>query len=236
MARSKPKAGPRTGKPVFECRPHVLNASAEAVLAQLTGLDADSRECVPMLQKIAGVLGEYRQLEQALDNSPRASDYMTTSAALVKHSETLLRALDTLSPVIYDNLLSRLASAVAHGKRLELLFPLDESDDIERTKVAIEKLHSAASILLREASLGRRKDGRPTREAMRRTVARLSTIYRRQCGGPPTPRKERGAIRFASDLEKNERAFIEHALAQIGVTISADSLRKLLCPPPPRRR
>lgn len=233
MARSKPVSGPRTGNPVFRVIPHKLSIDAQRSLARLAGIRDNENAQEAMLSAIAYQLGRYHELEQALDNAPRASDHANACKVLIKRCDVLLTEIGGLNPVFRENLVARLfgvptAAEIDLAKNEKLLdfnLVLNSSDGVEEAAREVTRLRDAAMSLLSDAN-PQPSDGASTRDARLQTIANLQAIFEAHYKGPATPATKRGAFTIASEKDKRERKFIEYALEQLGISLSDEVLQK----------
>lgn len=221
MASRVRKRGTEPGPSIWRSLPFGISEETELALLGHAGIqNAASTEARHLLGAAGLLLGQYRGAVQALDNAPRAVEYVRAARAISSHCDALAKLLQSLPPHVRDQVQAELFAV-----------PSAELPAIEN---AIARLRAAAAtmagIYAREPSRGRR----PMR-ALALTVARLRELFQAHYAGPRDPPRQRGAFKYRSEMQERERRFVLCALDAIGIH-SADLDRLMRRERSPRQK
>jgi hypothetical protein len=215
MARSTPKLGARGQGSAWRDRPHVLTNEACKHLAKFIGLTPgnDPQALDGVLAEVSRLLGLYLPAVQALDNAPRASEYVQSFGRLATQACDLRRGLDVLSPHVREQLDAYLIAR--------------STGSLESAEKAIRDLVTSLEEGQRSwRKTGVKSSGRPKQVALRMVVGDLRAVFRRYYRGPLDANGKRGKFIRRREMEKRERDFITAALSD--AHIEARDLDKLL--------
>lgn len=218
MAKMPPKLGRRSRASHWISRAHTLSDSARLKLTEAVGLssaDDNTARLETMCMKVQHALGAYYGAIQAVDNAPRASDYVREYARLEHDAKGFLEDLAASSERIKEDLEAELATV--HATDLHA---------IERSiRLLAAALKARARIYAAESEDG----GRPRSLAIKILIDPLRSIFA-DCYSKDVERRprRRGAIKAISPQEADELAFIRVAISDAGIRLDNEKLKRLL--------
>jgi hypothetical protein len=203
MAKSTPKLGTRSAASSWVSTGLVLSDAARKQLAWIVGLaeEPDTALLGKMFIRMQHHLGIYPGSVQALDNAPRAADYVSEFHTLKQHADALLNALISANPRIMEDLEAELGEST-------------HSASLAAVQAAIVALSSSATN--RIAVYGADRGGRPKQVALGLLIDSLRKIFKAYYRGTD------------ADARNAELQFLRVALADARIKINAEKLGKLL--------